>query len=946
MYDTDPFSEEAPTLMKRLAAHKVLLSAAVAVLLAGTGGGAYYMLRGHASPETRMANARNLERVGDHKGAAIELKNALQMAPGNAEARALLGRIYYANNDFANAEKELRKALSQRQPSAETSVLLARTLLMLRQPQKLLDDVKPLPGAPGEANATILALRGQAQSQLGNQEGMTESLRQADLLVAEHPDTLAVRAGLAYTQGHPEEALALVEKALTKGAKRTDLLVMRGELLRAQKRDDDAIVAFGQALASDPGNIQARLAVAQLYLVKSNLDKAQAELKTLQGQAPNNLMARYLDGLIEFRRNHIEAASSRLQEVLRSAPDFAPANFLVGAIALSQGKRENAISALNRVLEVAPNHGLARKLLASAMLESGQVDQAQKVIAEMKNDSGDAQLLALQGGIALSKGDYLDARKKLEQASTLAPKDQRVIRELAASRMASGDEPGTIEALGRLATLDTTTHQADALLVMTLVKDKRYDDALKAIDELDRKAPKLALASNLRGVVFMARNDPKQARGHFAHALELDAGYFPAASNLARLDLADKDIKAARGRYQTVLKQNPKNSRALTALAGLASLEKNEPEFLSLLGQAMKADPTDANARQMIVHYWLDKRDAGKALVEARAALTATGRPEFLDSMGAAQLLQNDMANALVSYGKWAQLSPNNPYAHFRLAQAQSISQDDQRALKSLDKALSLRPGFAEASLSKALLLAKTGNAADGIKIARMLQSRDPGQAIGYLAEADIQFAGKNFLDSARLFAKAAQLAGQGPSLARAYQAYVAAGKTAEGERLLESWLKAHPDDRVVRHVQAQAQLNGGRMREAAANYRILIRADPADLVAYNNLAWLLGELKDPQALAISEQAYKLAPKNGSVLDTYGWQLNLAGQPARALPLLREALKSRPDSSEMRWHLAATLAQSGNKSEAGTELDRLLTSQAAFPQRAEAQTLLAQLRGK
>ena len=745
MYDTEPYSEGTLSFMQRLAAHKVLLSAAVVVLLAGMGGGAYYVLRGHASPEMRMANARNLERVGNHKGAAIELKNALQMAPGNAEARALLGRIYYANNDFANAEKELRKALSQQGQSAETSVLLARTLLMLRQPQKLLDDVQALQGGPAEANAAILALRAQAQSQLGNQEGMAESLRQADLLVAEHPDTLAVRAGLAYTQGRPEEALALVEKALSKGPKRTDILVMRGELLRAQKRDDDAIVAFGQALASDPGNIQARLAIAQLYLAKSDLDKAQAELKTLQGQAPNNLMARYLDGLIEFRRNHIEAASSRLQEVLRGAPDFAPANFLVGAIALGQGKRENAISALNRVLAVAPNHGLARKLLASAMLESGQVDQAQKIIANMKNDNGDAQLLALQGGIALSKGDYLDARKKLEQASALAPKDQRLIRELAASRMASGDEPGTIEALGCLVTLDTTTHQADALLVMTLVKDKRYDDALKVIDDLDRKAPKLALASNLRGVVFMSRNDAGVARGHFAHAMELDPGYFPAAANLARLDLADKDIKAARGRYQTVLKKNPKDSHALTALAGLASLEKNEPEFLSLLDQAIKADPANAIARQMIVRYWLNKRDAGKALVEARAALTATGKPDFLDMMGAAQLLQNDMANALVSYGKWAQASPNNPYAHFRLAQAQSLSQDDQGALKSLDKSLTLRPGFSEASLSKALILAKTGNAADGIKIARTLQSRSPAQAIGYLARRTSSLPGKTF---------------------------------------------------------------------------------------------------------------------------------------------------------------------------------------------------------
>ena len=93
-------------------------------------------------------------------------------------------------------------------------------------------------------------------------------------------------------------------------------------------------------------------------------------------------------------------------------------------------------------------------------------------------------------------------------------------------------------------------------------------------------------------------------------------------------------------------------------------------------------------------------------------------------------------------------------------------------------------------------------------------------------------------------------------------------GGTAEANAaILALRAQAHPVDRVVRHVQAQAQFNGRSMREA--------------------------------------------------------------------------LKNQPDSSEMRWHLAGTLVQSGNKSEASKELDRLLASQAAFPRRAEAQTLLA-----
>jgi len=345
----------------------------------------------------------------------------------------------------------------------------------------------------------------------------------------------------------------------------------------------------------------------------------------------------------------------------------------------------------------------------------------------------------------------------------------------------------------------------------------------------------------------------------------------------------------------------------------------------------------------MLTRYWLAKRDGGKALIEARAALDATGKPDFLDLIGAAQLLQDDTPNALVSYSKWVEANPNNPVAHYRLALVQNRAKDHAAALKSLDKALALRPDFVEASVSKALLLGQDGKVEEGVKIARDVQKRAPKSAGGYMAEAEILFANKKYLDAGKLFAKASQISGQGQLLARAHRAFVAAGQAAEGDKLLEPWLKSHPDDLTVRHILAQAQLNSKRLQEAVDNYRILIRANPRDLVAYNNLAWLLGELKNPEALAIADQAYKLAPKNSAVLDTYGWQLTQAGQAARGLPYLREAIKLHPDNLEIRWHLAATLDKAGDKRGALAELDRLLAGQAPFPQAPQARALQQQL---
>lgn len=933
------------TFIQRLAERKNLLIPTAMILLAGLGAGAYYLTRGHASPEQRIASAKQLELAGDHKGAAIEIKNALQSQPGNAEARYLLGRIHYANNDFANAEKELRKAIEKGYKSPEGTILLARTLLLIRQPKKLLDEINALPGASADANATILALRAQAHALSGDKESMENDLRRADELVSAHPDILAVRAGQAYAGGEVEQALALVDKAIAKADQRVDLLLMKADLLRALKRDDEAVDAYGKVLAREPGNLPARLAMAQHYLAKANLDKAQAELKTLNTYAPNNLMGRYLEGLIEFRRKNLDASNNKLQEVLRNAPDFAPANLLAGAIALSQGKRENAITHLNRVLEAAPNHALARKLLASAMLESGQAERARELIANIKDDDSDVQLLALQGNIALRQGAFKEAREKLEKAAALAPDNTALIRELAASRMASGDESGAVESLTELAERDTETHHADVLLVMTHAKAKRYDDALKVINALEHRHPRLPLAENLRGIVYLLQKDVAQARQHFTKAMEIDPGYLPAASNLARLDLADKDIKSARGRYQQVLKQNPKSARAMVSLAQMAALEKNEPEFLRQLEQAKKADPGDATARQLLTRYWLSKRDAEKAIVEARSALDATGKAEFLETVGAAQLLQKDTANALATYQKWVTASPNNPLAHYRLAIAQYLDKDQEGALKSLNKALGLRPDFADASIQKALLLGQMGRIEEGIKIARSLQAMEPKRADGYIVEAEILYGTKKHLDAGKLFLKAAQLSMRGQTLLRAYQAFIAGGQAAEGEKQLALWLNAHPEDAPVRHALAQALLNSKRLPEAIGQYQILVRANPSDLVALNNLAWLLGASNIPEALKMAEKAYKIAPNNAAVLDTLGWLLTQTGQAQRALPHLRAAIKQVPDNPEIRWHLAVALEKVGERKEAALELDRLLTSRSEFPQKEQAREKLRALRG-
>jgi Flp pilus assembly protein TadD len=68
------------------------------------------------------------------------------------------------------------------------------------------------------------------------------------------------------------------------------------------------------------------------------------------------------------------------------------------------------------------------------------------------------------------------------------------------------------------------------------------------------------------------------------------------------------------------------------------------------------------------------------------------------------------------------------------------------------------------------------------------------------------------------------------------------------------------------------------------------------------------------------------------------------GNTKRGIEVLQKAVTAAPKTLEIRYHLAQALAKSGDKAKARNELERLLSTDAKFPQQAEALALLKQLR--
>jgi predicted Zn-dependent protease len=105
---------------------------------------------------------------------------------------------------------------------------------------------------------------------------------------------------------------------------------------------------------------------------------------------------------------------------------------------------------------------------------------------------------------------------------------------------------------------------------------------------------------------------------------------------------------------------------------------------------------------------------------------------------------------------------------------------------------------------------------------------------------------------------------------------------------------------------------------DAERIYAELIREDSGNVLARNNLAWLLACQKKriPQALALVEEALARAGPQPTLLDTRALVLLEAGQAQEAVKILEGLVLESPNQPGFRFHLAQAHAANGNRQDA------------------------------
>lgn len=911
-----------------------LLSALLALAFSGCS---------QTSSSDALSSAKSSIKQRDLRGAAVTLKAALQNDPESAQLRFLLGSVLLVGGDAPAAVVELRKALELGHDEAEAVPEIVKALTASGRAAEATTRFAQTQLRDPRAMADLQIALAAAWSAQGRDDLMRKGVDRALELNPKSASAMLSRARLLAIAGDFEAAQEVNDQVLRLEPRNPLALQMRGRVQRYLKGDIPAAMASQRAaLEVDPKLLEAHSELLGMMFEARDREGMRKQMAAMQKALPQNLNTFLFRAQIEYLDNNVRGARELVQQLLRARRPDPRVLILAARLELRDGAPTLSETYLRRALTDNPGLVQAREMLTVTYMRLGQGTQAATTVQPLVDAERPAPAhLALAGEVHLMSGQPAKAQALFERAAKIAPPDARLSTAMAMARIGLGREAEGLAELSRISGTDRGT-VADLALVSAHLSRNQWARALAAVDRLDQKAPGRAQFAQLRGQIQLQAKNLPAARAAFNRALELDPTQFPAAMALANIDAAENKPADAKRRFETMLAKDPKNWRALIALAeARARNGDSESEVLTPLQEAVNSHPTVAEPLLALVEYHLRAGAHDQALAAAQKGMAVVpDTPTLLDALGRAQLGKREYQQAISSFRKMASLAPQSPVPHLRIADVHIARGERDAARASLQRALEADPSLISAQARQVQLLLADKQFGDALSIAKQVQRAHSTQYMGYRLEADVLLAQRRWEPALAALRAAAARSPDTDTTIRLHTVLLELGKKSESESIAHGWLSLYPKDRLfLSYLAATA----GRMKDwarAEKLYREIIALQAKDAVANNDLAWALMNQGKPGALQFAETANRSAPNTPALMDTLAMAMADAGQVDKALELQKKVVDMAPQLMEAKLNLARIAIKSGNKALARSELEKLTYEGDKFPLQAEVQQLL------
>jgi tetratricopeptide (TPR) repeat protein len=689
----------------------------------------------------------------------------------------------------------------------------------------------------------------------------------------------------------------------------------RGQALLAQKDYSRALLEFRNAAGVMPKDAEPHYRMGMAYLESRDMSGAVRAFQKATALNPKHSGAQLkLAELmtVSSNRNVIQESFSRLQSVFGDSPDNPEA---IDTLALAEwklGKPENATERLTEALKKFPTHLESSVVLARMKLSAKDWNGAEEVLKQAVADAPQSSPAETAlGEFYLILRQPAKAEAELKKAAQLDPKNGNALIDLGALEIVAGRLDEAEQTYKRLAALPGKAYKP--VHAMFLYRYGKRDAALTELESLYKSDPNDREARTRLVSAYVGMNRVAPAENVLAEALKRNPKDAEALQQRAglrlrsgRADDAEKDLKE-------VLHFKPDSASAHFALATAyraKNLPNNQQEELQ---QAVKLAPALLPARLALAMSFINRRQSQAALAvidqapesqkkqlewiigrnwallsmdnyqEAKGGIDQAlrdGRPlpaVYQDAI--LHFLQHDHADARALLEELLKRDVTDARVVELLMETYAAQQQVPKGVAKLKELVAAHPQSAPLQNLVGQWSRRAGDTAAARKAFESAKAADP-----HFVPADLSLA----------------------------EMEIAEGRDAEALHRLNEVVTTDPKNVDALLLSAHAQEVVGAHAAEVASYRAVLNLEQSNLIALNNLAYVLAPDDPDEALKLAQQAAEMAPDSPNVQDTLGWIYYRKGLYSMAVRYLKTAV-DKESTPRRQFHLGMSYLKTGDQ---------------------------------
>nr|WP_297349563.1 XrtA/PEP-CTERM system TPR-repeat protein PrsT [uncultured Glaciecola sp.] len=862
--------------------------------------------------EDHISAAKAFVVDGDQQSAIVELKNAIQVDPKQAEARFELGNLYLGQNNYQAAEKELNRAMELGYSPAKTIPLLARAYQRTGANAALEQIEHDMAELTSVEKSEVGYYKAQSLIQLNKTDEALVLIKKLMQL-----DTASVYKGLAgvldlvLTQNN-DEALEKTIELRKQAPLNKDVLSVTARLYLVSGQMTEAADVYAQYVNAAPDDNEIRFILANMLVEQNRTEEAEVHVDHLLNINDQNALLNQLKGVIRAADNDFVNAQKFSEVAISNGSNDPVARLVAGYSAFQQGDFDTAVSHLSMIAGSLPDNHAGLRILAASQLQTGMTTEASEVLKRLDSlTAADATLFSSAGYELLQSGEAKKAKALVERVENISETAADLTR-LGVLKLSLNNIDGVLDLESAVAKSPESV-TAKTTLATAYLATNQLEKAQALSDDWKKEASNDPQGFLLAGEVALRKNDLSKAEAEFLSASALAPNDNKVNMALVGLDIRNKKLDAATMKLKKIIGLSPDYLPSLTAYFAINQQQGNASEGLEPTLAQLKKTPGNISLVILAARMHASESSFDKALELLSAIPADKNAPnEFWPSKGFSLLQSGKISEAEAHYETWIELAPNNREA----ALGQLLLLDSQNKYGD---------GLA---LTKRYL-----NARDDIQI-EVLQSyfhvmtgdsESARLVIGGFTEevqqlpfvrgvmARIKLTEKNPVDAVD-DAEAAFNANQNlKNLQVLVMAYDLTEQTDKSYELLATYSASKPKDLGALMMLAEKEM-GKDKKSAIAKYEDALELNQNNFVVLNNLAYLLmEENKLSDAFGFAKRAFDLKPNHAATVDTYAQILVRQNKPEEALEAYNRVMNEDVQNEEIFLNYIETLLINDSK---------------------------------